>query len=86
MEGARWDAASGSIEDAVVKDLYPPLPVILIRAAAQDKLDGRETYSCPVYKTQQRGPTYVFAAGLRSKAPPSKWILAGVALLMDCGR
>jgi dynein heavy chain len=47
---------------------------------------GKETkdiYKCPVYKTQSRGPTYVFTAGLRTKAPPSKWVLAGLALVMD---
>lgn len=38
---------------------------------------------CPVYKTQQRGPTYVFDAGLRTKAPMAKWVLAGVVLVMD---
>ncbi|GLE01106.1 hypothetical protein PINS_up009919 [Pythium insidiosum] len=40
-------------------------------------------YECPVYKTQQRGPTFVFVAQLRSKHPPAKWVLAGVALLME---
>ena len=40
-------------------------------------------YKCPVYKTQFRGPTFVFSAGLRTKAPPAKWVLAGLALVMD---
>ncbi|KAJ0389235.1 hypothetical protein ATCC90586_011039 [Pythium insidiosum] len=40
-------------------------------------------YECPVYKTQQRGPTFVFVAQLRSKHPAAKWVLAGVALLME---
>lgn len=83
IEGARWDMTASVLEESFMKDLYPLLPVVLIRAATQDKLDGREIYACPVYKTASRGPTYVFTAGLRTKAPPSKWILAGVALLMD---
>jgi dynein heavy chain len=33
--------------------------------------------------TQDRGPTLVFTAGLKTKAAPIKWVLAGVALLMD---
>lgn len=37
----------------------------------------------PVYKTQQRGPTYVFTAQLRTKAAPQQWILAGVVLVME---
>jgi dynein heavy chain, axonemal len=36
-----------------------------------------------VYKTEARGATYVFTAQLKTKLPPQKWILAGVALLLD---
>jgi len=63
--------------------MYPSLPVVLIKASQQDKLDARDIYACPVYKTQQRGPTYVFAAGLKTKAPPAKWVMAGVSMLLD---
>jgi dynein heavy chain len=45
--------------------------------------DGKSNYECPVYATRRRGATYVFTAALRTKQPPAKWILAGVALLMD---
>lgn len=45
--------------------------------------DWRYLPRCPVYKTQQRGPTYVFDAGLKTKAPTAKWVLAGVVLMMD---
>jgi len=83
LEGARWDASGGVLDEAHLKVLYPALPVVLIKAAAQDKNEGRDIYSCPVYKTQSRGPTYVFAAGLKTKASPAKWVMAGVALLMD---
>lgn len=38
---------------------------------------------CPCYKTQRRGDSYVFTAGLRTKAPPTKWVLAGVVLTME---
>ena len=73
------------LDEAHLKVLYPLLPVVLIKAATQDKMDARDVYPCPVYKTQQRGPTFVFAAGLRTKAPPAKWTMAGVALLLDVG-
>ena len=85
LDGARWDAGGGILDDALLKVLYPLLPVVLIKAATQDKMDARDIYPCPVYKTQQRGPTFVFAAGLRTKAPPAKWTMAGVALLLDVG-
>ena len=83
VEGARWDVGAGGLEDAVMKQLYPPMPVVLVKAATQDKMDARDVYPCPVYKTQQRGPTFVFTAGLKTKAGASKWVLAGVALILD---
>ncbi|KAJ1635860.1 flagellar outer dynein arm heavy chain beta [Pavlovales sp. CCMP2436] len=80
-EGARWDTNTNTLEDALMKQLYPPLPVVLVKSAMQS--ESKDIYRCPVYKTQQRGPTFVFTAGLRTKAPPSKWVLAGLALVMD---
>jgi dynein heavy chain len=45
---------------------------------------GRELYVCPVYSTRSRGSdAYLFAIPLRTRAPPAKWIAAGVAILMD---
>jgi dynein heavy chain len=43
----------------------------------------RNLYDCPVYKTRQRGPTYVWTFNLKTKEKPAKWILAGVALLLQ---
>ena len=83
VEGARWDVQAGVLDDAIMKQLYPPLPLILIKAQTQGKDEARDIYPCPVYMTQDRGPTYVFTAGLKTKAPPIKWVLAGVSLLMD---
>jgi len=83
LEGARWDVGGGVLEDAVIKQLYPPMPVVLVKAATHDKMEARDIYACPVYKTQHRGPTFVFTAGLRTKAGANKWVLAGVALILD---
>ena len=41
------------------------------------------SYDCPVYHTTFRGPTYVFLATLFTTEPTSKWVLAGVALIMQ---
>lgn len=69
-----------------------PLNVILIvcgflyflQAITQDKQDLRNMYECPVYKTRTRGPsTYVSNLNLKTKDKPGKWILAGVALLLQ---
>ncbi len=90
VEGARWDAQAGVLDDAIMKQLYCPLPLVLVKAATQDKGEARDIYPCPVYQTLDRGSTragpagtYVFTAGLKTKAPPIKWVLAGVALIMD---
>nr|XP_023509281.1 dynein heavy chain 9, axonemal isoform X3 [Equus caballus] len=83
MEGARWDTQAGIITEAKLKDLTPPMPVMFIKAIPADKQDCRSVYPCPVYKTCQRGPTYVWTFNLKTKENPSKWVLAGVALLLQ---
>ena len=40
-------------------------------------------YNCPVYLTTFRGPTYTCLATLKTKLPIEKWVLAGVALVMQ---
>ncbi|XP_049878702.1 dynein beta chain, ciliary [Pectinophora gossypiella] len=83
MEGARWDMQAGIIMDSRLKELFPAMPVINVRAITQDKQDLRNMYECPVYKTRTRGPTYVWTFNLKTKDKPSKWTLAGVALLLQ---
>jgi len=83
VEGARWDSSTGSLEEAYMKELYPKLPVMLIKAQPVDKIDLKGLYECPCYMTQDRGPTYVFKPALKSKEPSTKWIMAGVGLLMS---
>ena len=83
MEGARWDTQTGMIAESRLKELTPSMPVIFIRAIPVDKQDLRNSYECPVYKTRQRGPTYVWNFNLKTKENPAKWVLAGVALLLS---
>uniref|UniRef100_A0A674GSU7 Dynein axonemal heavy chain 17 n=1 Tax=Taeniopygia guttata TaxID=59729 RepID=A0A674GSU7_TAEGU len=83
MEGARWDVPSGSIADARMKELTPEMPVILLRAIPVDRMDTINVYECPVYKTRMRGPTYVWTFNLKTKEKAAKWVLAGVALLLE---
>ncbi|XP_063098488.1 dynein axonemal heavy chain 9 isoform X2 [Cavia porcellus] len=83
MEGARWDTQAGIIMEAKLKELTPPMPVMFIKAIPANKQDCHNVYSCPVYKTRQRGPTYVWTFNLKTKESPSKWVLAGVALLLQ---
>ncbi|XP_065503599.1 dynein axonemal heavy chain 9 [Caloenas nicobarica] len=83
MEGARWDAQAGIIAEARLKELTPAMPVIFIKAIPADKQDICRMYRCPVYKTCHRGPTYVWTFNLKTRENPSKWVLAGVALLLQ---
>ena len=79
----RWDTNIGSIVESRLKELHPVMPVMFIKAVTQDKQELRSLYDCPVYKTRQRGPTYVWTFNLKSKEKPAKWVLAGAALLLQ---
>merc|ERR1719483_607899 len=77
MEGARWDVNIGSIAESRLKELYPAMPVMYIKAVTHDKQELRNLYECPVYKTRARGPTHIWTFNLKSRERPSKWVLAG---------
>lgn len=81
--GARWDIQAGVIADAFLRDLNPPMPVLFVKAVPAEQQELKNTYQCPVYRTKQRGPTYVWSLHLRTKQPPAKWVMAGVALLLS---
>eukprot|EP00898_Chlorokybus_atmophyticus_P007698 jgi/Chlat1/792/Chrsp104S01257 len=84
LEGCGWDEKAGLLVDSRPKELFNPMPVILVKAVPLDKAEQRDTYLCPVYKTQKRGgPGYVFTAQLRTKLGQVKWVLAGVAMLLE---
>ncbi|KAG8443036.1 hypothetical protein GDO86_011741 [Hymenochirus boettgeri] len=83
MEGARWDTQSNSIAEACLKEWTQPMPVIYVKAITSDKLELKNIYECPLYKTKMRGPTYVWTFNLKTKEQPAKWVLAGVALLLS---
>ncbi|XP_062848433.1 dynein axonemal heavy chain 11 [Trichomycterus rosablanca] len=83
LEGARWDVGAGALSEAVLKDLNPLMPVLYVRAAPADELELRNTYECPVYRTKLRGPTFIWSFHLKTRHPPAKWVLAGVALLLS---
>ncbi|KAL9894878.1 dynein beta chain, ciliary [Glossina fuscipes] len=83
MEGARWDMNMNTIADAFLKELFPAMPVIYVKAVQKDKQDTKNVYECPVYKIRQRGPTYVWTFNLKTKEKPGKWTLAGVCLLLQ---
>ena len=83
MEGARWNWNSGLMEESLPREMSFALPVVCARAVLVDKMEKNGVYRCPCYKTQRRGDSYVFTAGLRTKASTTKWVLAGVVLVME---
>lgn len=83
MEGARWDTQTGMMGEARLKELAPAMPVMFIKAIPVDRMETRNIYECPVYKTKQRGPTYVWTFNLKTKEKPAKWVMGGVALLLQ---
>lgn len=83
LEGARWDTQAGALADARLKELTSTMPVIFAKAIPSEREDTKQTYECPVYKTRARGATYVWTFRLRSRERAAKWVLAGVALLLE---
>jgi len=84
LEGARWDVNSNALEDSKPKEMFTRMPVIICRAVQPDRED-KNVYICPTYCVPTRRPHFVFAAQLRTKQPAAKWVLAGVALILDIG-
>jgi dynein heavy chain, axonemal len=86
-------ACAGHLMESKLKQLLTMLPLLYVRAVPVQPqwspesvgyLRGDPTlYECPVYVTGARGPTFVFLATLKTVDPVHKWILAGVALLMQ---
>jgi len=83
MEGGRWDQQQGSIDDSYLKDLYPRVPVVTVKSLPTAKIERKDQYLCPLYKTQARGAGIVTGLYLKSKQHHRKWTIAGVALLLD---
>jgi len=83
MEGARWDLQAGCIAESKLKDLLPAMPILYVKAVPIERLETKNMYECPVYKTADRGPNYVWTFNLRTKDHQNKWILGGVALLLQ---
>lgn len=85
--------SDGHLADSRPKDLTSWLPIVYVKAVpvvdawmptSVGYMRGdKDIYDCPVYLTSNRGPHYVFLAGLRTIDPTRKWVVAGVALVMQ---
>lgn len=86
-------ACAGHLTESRLKQLLTPMPVIYVKAVQVQPEWSPESvgylrgdpnlYECPVYLTTARGPTFVFLSTLKTNDPVHRWILAGVALIMQ---
>jgi len=88
-------SCAGHLMDSKPKQLVTPMPVMYVRAVeVQDTWtwdcvgylrNEADIYECPVYNTSARGSTFVFLSTLKisTETPVNKWVLAGVALVMQ---
>ena len=83
MQGARFDIPTQLMSVSKPKEMFCEMPVVNCKAILAEKEETSGIFSCPCYKAENRGPTYVFSAQCRTKAPADQWILAGVALVLD---
>ena len=83
LQGARWDLQGGALDKSQPKEMFCKMPIMNARAVSAEKAEVNGIYQCPTYKTEQRGPTFVFCAQLKTKSPPGRWVLAGAAMIMD---
>lgn len=84
---------SGHLSDARLKELQQALPVVYLRAVeVRPEWEPSSVgylrkdpgvYEAPLYVTTFRGPTYVTLCTMRTTEPVNKWILAGVAVVMQ---
>ena len=83
MQGARYDIGQQSIMVSKPKEMYCNMPMVLCRAILKEKDENAGIFRAPVYKAENRGPTFVFSAQVKTKPHPDQWILAGVGLIFD---
>merc|ERR1712136_76343 len=60
-------------------------PVVNCKATMISDREEKNIYICPAYCVPTRRPYFVFPAQLRTKQPAAKWVLAGVAIILDIG-
>lgn len=84
---------AGHLTESKLKQLLTHMPLMYIKAVQVQPEWSPESvgyirndpslYECPVYLTSARGPTFVYLSTLRTVDPVHRWVLAGVALLMQ---
>ncbi|CAL6017562.1 Outer-arm_dynein gamma [Hexamita inflata] len=87
LEGASWNKGKDMLQDALPKQLYAQLPLLLVDAQDMNAdvipvKNALKKYDCPVYKTPFRtGLNFIFSVLLNTDKDPNEWTLKGTALL-----
>ena len=79
MMGARFDTSTLLMTESKPKELFCTMPIVTCSAILATEVETGGVFESPCYKTEFRGPTFVFSAQIRTKHPNAKWVLAGVA-------
>ena len=83
IDGAGWDVNAACLAEPKPREVMCEIPVINFKAVLQNEDRSKNKYTCPVYRTQERGETLVFCTSFKSRDPVEKWTLAGVAAILD---
>lgn len=54
IEGCRWDAEQGTLEESQPKVLFTKMPFIWMKPDKTEDIVEKHSYTCPVYKTLER--------------------------------
>uniref|UniRef100_A0A2S2NH01 Dynein heavy chain 12, axonemal n=1 Tax=Schizaphis graminum TaxID=13262 RepID=A0A2S2NH01_SCHGA len=90
VDGARWDRSNMVLEESFPKVLTDVLPLVWFIPMRKNKLEDKNRYVCPVYKTSERkgilsttghSTNYVLPIFLDTNKNASHWVYRGVALL-----
>jgi dynein heavy chain len=86
LEGARWDAGSGALEDLAPEDFVSQAPAFHFIPTVNYKPNPLN-FMCPMYHTSERSrlksSNFIVAVEFRSHGNSLKWVLQGVALILD---
>jgi dynein heavy chain len=83
LEGARIDERTKRLEDPHPKEMAFEMPVVQVKAVKEESAPKKNVYQCPVYRTERRFREEVFTAQLKTNTDQNKWVLQGVAIILD---
>ena len=84
LQGALLHPTDQTLMPTTLDTVEQAVNVIHVKPVLSEKKEPRTVYDCPVYVTSNRGANeYIASFPLKSELPPRKWIVAGVALLLE---